>query len=77
MENPTKYYSDLVTVDHISFVVHRDEVFGFLGSNGAGKTTTQRMLTTLLEPTDGRIFINGQDLAHDAHAAKRQIGLVP
>jgi len=35
------------------------------------------MLTTLLEPTDGRIFINGQDLAHDAHAAKRQMGLVP
>lgn len=36
VENPTKYYSDLVTVDHISFVVHRDEVFGFLSWDQMG-----------------------------------------
>jgi ABC-type Na+ transport system ATPase subunit NatA len=59
VKNPTKYYSDLVTVDHTSFVVHRDEVFGFLGSNGTDKTTTQWVLTTPLEPTDGCILING------------------
>jgi ABC-type Na+ transport system ATPase subunit NatA len=64
-------------VDHISFAVHRGEVFGFLGPNGAGKTTTQRMLTTLLEPSEGRIVINGHDLAHDAYAAERHMGLVP
>jgi ABC-2 type transport system ATP-binding protein len=77
VENLTKYYSDLLAVDHISFQVQQGEVFGFLGPNGAGKTTTQRMLTTLLEPTEGRIFINGHDLAHDAYPAKRQMGLVP
>ena len=64
-------------MDHISFVVHQREVFGFLGPNGAGKTTIQRMLTTLLEPTEGRIVINGHDLAHDADPVKRQMGLVP
>jgi ABC-2 type transport system ATP-binding protein len=64
-------------VDHINFKVHGGEVFGFLGPNGAGKTTTQRMLTTLLEPTEGRIVINGHDLAHDAYPVKRQMGLVP
>jgi ABC-2 type transport system ATP-binding protein len=57
--------------------VQRGEVFGFLGPNGAGKTTTQRMLTTLLEPTEGRILINGHDLAHEAYPVKRQMGLVP
>jgi ABC-2 type transport system ATP-binding protein len=73
----TKYYGPLLAVDHISFAVQRGEVFGFLGPNGAGKTTTQRMLTTLLEPSEGRIAINGHDLAHDAYAAKRYMGLVP
>jgi len=77
VENLTKYYGDLLAVDHISFEVHQGEIFGFLGPNGAGKTTTQRMLTTLLEPTEGRILIDGYDLARDAYPVKRQMGLVP
>jgi len=77
VQDLTKYYGDFLAVDHINFEVHRGEVFGFLGPNGAGKTTTQRMLTTLLEPTAGRIIINGHDLAHDAYPVKRQMGLVP
>jgi ABC-2 type transport system ATP-binding protein len=85
VSNLTKYYGDpsassgqaLLAVDHIEFEVYQGEVFGFLGPNGAGKTTTQRMLTSLLEPTGGRIFINGHDLARDAYPAKRQMGLVP
>jgi ABC-2 type transport system ATP-binding protein len=77
VENLTKHYGDLVAVDHIRFQVPQGEVFGFLGPNGAGKTTTQRMLTTLLEPTEGRIVINGHDLARDAYPVKRQMGLVP
>jgi len=77
VRNLTKYYGDLLAVDHISFEVHRGEIFGFLGPNGAGKTTTQRMLTTLLEPTEGRIIINGHDITRNAYPVKRQIGLVP
>jgi ABC-2 type transport system ATP-binding protein len=73
----TKYYGDLLAVDHINFQVEQGEVFGFLGPNGAGKTTTQRMLTTLLAPTEGRITILGHDLDRDAHPAKRRMGLVP
>ncbi|MDY6878251.1 MAG: ATP-binding cassette domain-containing protein [Chloroflexota bacterium] len=77
----TKYYgrpgAGVLAVDHISFEVYSGEVFGFLGPNGAGKTTTQRMLTTLLEPTEGRIVINGHDLAHAPYPVKRQMGLVP
>lgn len=85
VDNLTKYYGDpsarsgqaLLAVDHINFEVYQGEIFGFLGPNGAGKTTTQRMLTTLLEPTEGRIVINGHDLARDAYPVKRQTGLVP
>ncbi|MBN2149441.1 MAG: ATP-binding cassette domain-containing protein [Anaerolineales bacterium] len=76
-ENLTKYYGKFLAVDHINFNVQSGEIFGFLGPNGAGKSTTQRMLTTLLTPTEGRILVNGHDLAHDAYPAKRQIGLVP
>ncbi len=81
VNNLTKVYgppdSGVLAVDHINFQVHQGEVFGFLGPNGAGKTTTQRMLTTLLEPTEGRIVIFGHDLARDAYPVKRQMGLVP
>jgi ABC-2 type transport system ATP-binding protein len=77
VENLTKYYGDLLAVDHVDFQVRQGEIFGFLGPNGAGKTTTQRMLTTLLEPTEGRIVIDGHDLARDAYPAKRRMGLVP
>lgn len=73
----TKYYGNHLAVDRISFEVHQGEIFGFLGPNGAGKTTTQRMLTTLLKPTSGQVFIHGHDLAHDSYPAKRVMGLVP
>lgn len=55
VENLAKSYGKLLAVDHISFQVKRGEIFGFLGPNGAGKTTTQRILTGVLEPTEGRI----------------------
>lgn len=81
VENLTKIYgrpeTGVLAVDHINFEVEEGEIFGFLGPNGAGKTTTQRMLTTLLEPTSGRIWINGSDLAKNQYQAKRMIGLVP
>ena len=55
--NLTKTFNDVVAVDHISFNIMKGEIFGFLGPNGAGKTTTIKMLTTLLNPTDGDAVI--------------------
>jgi ABC-2 type transport system ATP-binding protein len=81
VEELTKIYgnpeSGVLAVDHINFTVTQGEIFGFLGPNGAGKTTTQKMLTTLLEPTSGRIWIHDHDLAKDSYLAKKSIGLVP
>ncbi len=77
VNNLTKYYEKFLAVDHIDFNVKQGEIFGFLGPNGAGKTTTQRMLTTLLTPTEGQILVNGYDLATDSYSAKQKIGLVP
>ena len=67
----TKTYKEFLAVDHVDFDVRRGEIFGFLGPNGAGKTTTVRMLTTLLEPTEGNIRINGYDVSRQPYLAKR------
>jgi ABC-2 type transport system ATP-binding protein len=73
----TRVYGDLVAVDHVDFEVHRGEIFGFLGPNGSGKTTTVRMLTTLLEPTEGTALINGYDVCRQRYQVKQQFGFVP
>ncbi|MFA6692608.1 MAG: ABC transporter ATP-binding protein [Acholeplasmataceae bacterium] len=55
-----KYYGELCAVDHISFDVRRGSLFAFLGPNGAGKSTTINIITTLLDQTEGKVFLNGE-----------------
>lgn len=73
-EGLTKQFGDFVATDHISFRVHRGEIFGFLGANGAGKTTAMRMLCGLSQPSDGHATVAGFDCATQAEAIKRRIG---
>lgn len=75
--NLTKYYGELLAVDHINFKVERGEIFGFLGPNGAGKTTTIRMLTGLLTPDSGDVFIDGLDIRRNPIRAKMKLGVIP
>jgi ABC-2 type transport system ATP-binding protein len=75
--NLTKYYDDLLAVDHVNFEVEQGEIFGFLGPNGAGKTTTIRMLTSLTKPSDGTAKIFGYDVQSQTIVAKRHVGIVP
>ena len=58
-----KSYSGLVAVDHVSFVVGRNEIVGLLGPNGAGKTTIINSVLGVLAPTSGAIHIGGIDVA--------------
>ena len=60
----TKCFGDFTAVDHISFDVHRGEIFGFLGANGAGKTTAMRRLCGLSYPTSGTGSVVGYDVMH-------------
>lgn len=73
----TKYYDDLLAVDHIDFSVRRGEIFGFLGPNGAGKTTTIRMLVGLTTPTEGKAIVNGLNILREIVEIKRRVGVVP
>ena len=75
VESLTKRYDDLIAVDDISFSVLDGEIFGILGPNGAGKTTTLECIEGLVEPTAGSISVLGMDIARDAEAIKRRIGV--
>ena len=70
-------FGELEAVGGVSFAVAAGEVFGLLGPNGAGKTTTIRVLTTLLEPTEGRALVAGFDVRNDSLAVRANIGYIP
>jgi sodium transport system ATP-binding protein len=63
-------------VRDVSFECRPGEIFGLLGLNGAGKTTTMRVLSTVLEPSEGRAIVAGFDVALDAPAVRRSIGFL-
>ncbi len=77
VKNVTKKYGNFTAIDHISFEVKDGEVVGFLGPNGAGKSTTMNMITGFIEPTEGQIIVNGNDISKKAIKAKKQIGYMP
>jgi ABC-2 type transport system ATP-binding protein len=77
VQNLVKVYGSFKAVDGVSLDVAAGEIHGFLGPNGAGKTTTIRMIAGLLKPTEGRIRIDGHDLAREPEAAKAALGFIP
>ena len=77
VQNVTKKYNKFLAVDNINFEIADGEVVGFLGPNGAGKSTTMSMITGFIEPTSGKIIVNGYDINQKSKQAKRQIGYMP
>ena len=73
----TKYYNHTLAVKNVSFTIRPGEILGYLGPNGAGKSTTVKMLTGLIEPSDGQIFYCGRTVHDDFTAFQRRIGYVP
>ena len=77
VENITKKYGSFTAVNDISFEIDEGEIVGFLGPNGAGKSTTMNMITGFIEPTKGRIIVDGYDISQKPKKAKKQIGYMP
>jgi len=75
VRNISKKYKDSFAVEDLSFDIERGTIFGLLGPNGAGKTTLLRMITGILIPDSGEIFVQGQktDLVSNA----KFIGYMP
>ena len=77
VENITKRYGSFTAVDGISFEIDEGEIVGFLGPNGAGKSTTMNMITGFIEPSEGKIIVDGYDISKKPKKAKKQIGYMP
>jgi len=73
----TKYYGNLAALVDLNLEITAGEIFGFIGPNGAGKTTTMRILSTLLEPTRGRAFIDGLDVTKKGKQVRSRVGYMP
>jgi len=70
-----KRYGDVVALDGLDLEVPKGMVLGLLGPNGAGKTTAVRILTTLLEPDEGKAEVAGLDVQANPHEVREKIGL--
>lgn len=78
-KNVTKIYgkNKVKAVDSLNLTVNNGEIFGFLGPNGAGKTTLIKMLTGIIQPTEGELFIDGISIKEKPVEAKKQFSFVP
>jgi ABC-2 type transport system ATP-binding protein len=77
VENLVKYYGDKLAVKDLSFEVKPGEIYGLLGPNGAGKTTTLKIVTGLLDPTEGVVSVFDLSPIDEAVKVKSMLGYVP
>src|SRR5579883_2949689 len=77
LRHVTKRYSSSVAVRDVSFTARAGQVTGYLGPNGSGKSTTVRIVTGLLEPTEGEVFYNGRPIRENSVEYKSKLGYVP
>ena len=73
----TKKFKDKVAVNEVDLCIKEGELFSLLGVNGAGKTTTIKMLSGLIMPTSGDIFINGMNMKDDVYKIKQILNISP
>ena len=70
----TKRFGSFTAVDHVSFTIQKGEIFGFLGSNGCGKSTTMKMLTGLLQASEGTAELLGRPIDAGGIETKMRVG---
>ncbi|PDQ23116.1 multidrug ABC transporter ATP-binding protein [Mesorhizobium sanjuanii] len=73
-EHLTRRFGDFTAVEDVSFRIGRGEIFGFLGSNGCGKTTTMKMLTGLLDASEGKAKLFGKEIDPRDIEVRRRVG---
>ena len=77
IEKLTKQYDGTTVVDEVSFEVERDSITVIVGTSGSGKSTLLRMINRLVEPSSGRVLLDGADTRSEpAHLLRRRIGYV-
>lgn len=69
-------YEKKVAVDHIDLEISDGEIVGYIGSNGAGKSTTIKMMCGILTPTEGHVYIDGDEPYKNRRKVAQKIGVV-
>ena len=77
LSHVSRVFGTFRAVNDVSFSIPTGQIVGLLGPNGAGKTTTMRMITGFLAPTEGKILIDGIDVALNPVETKKKIGYMP
>ena len=72
-----KRFDELTAVDHLSLHVEPGEIFGLVGPDGAGKSTALRLLVGVLDPDEGRIVVDGLDVAKRPEEVRERLGYMP
>ena len=75
--NLRKEYGDVVAVRDLTLTVNPGDIFGLIGPNGAGKSTTINMIASILEPTEGKIYVDGLDVEKDRRQIREIVGYMP
>ncbi len=70
-------FGQKMAVSHLNLAVRSGEFFGFLGPNGAGKSTTIKMMTGLLRPTSGAVWVDGVDVWREPIRVRALMGVLP
>ena len=74
-ENIVRKYGERIVVRGVSFEVNQGEIVGLLGPNGAGKTTSFYMVTGLVRPNEGKVFLEDNDITHEPMYRRAQLGV--
>ncbi|HRY76847.1 MAG TPA: ABC transporter ATP-binding protein [Candidatus Paceibacterota bacterium] len=77
VKNLHKNYGNIQAVEDVSFSINENEIFALVGPNGAGKSTILKIVATILSPTSGEVFINGENIHHNADHIRRTISYLP
>ena len=75
--NLRKEYGNVIAVRDLTLTVNPGDIFGLIGPNGAGKSTTINMIASLLEPTEGSIFVDGLDVDKNRRQVREIVGYMP
>ena len=75
--NLRKEYGHVIAVRDLTLTVNPGDIFGLIGPNGAGKSTTINMIASLLDPTEGSIFVDGLDVDKNRRQVRGIVGYMP
>jgi ABC-2 type transport system ATP-binding protein len=77
LQNLWKLYRGIPSIENVNLKISAGEIVGYLGPNGAGKSTTVKVITGVLQPSEGRVLFEGRDIRENMVHFRKVLGYVP